>query len=88
VDFTLAETLLEPLFSRGVVRQTHTVFGINDIAAVVPFPFCYNCPACFDLSNSASERWFAFFARNRVSAKKLIVLGFGPFHATGPSRYS
>ena len=50
--------------------RTHAVFGINHIAAVLPLPFCYNCASCFDTSNSASERWFAFFARDRVSSKR------------------
>ena len=51
--------------------KTHPVFGINDIAAAAPFPFCYNCPPCFDLSNSASERWFTFFTRDRVSSERI-----------------
>ena len=51
--------------------KTPAGFGINDIAAVVPFPFCYNCASCFDISNSASQRWFAFFARDRVSSLRI-----------------
>jgi ECF sigma factor len=51
--------------------RTHAVFGINHIAAVLPLPFCYNCASCFDTSHSASERWFAFFARDRVSSLRI-----------------
>src|SRR5215475_13615826 len=48
--------------------KTHAAFGINHIAAVLPLAFCYNCASCFDMSNSASQRWFAFFARDKISS--------------------
>ena len=48
--------------------KTHAAFGINHLAAVA---FCYNCPPCFDMSNAASQRWFAFFARDRVSSLRI-----------------
>ena len=51
--------------------KTHAAFGINHIAAVLSLAFCYNCPPCFDMSNSASQRWFAFFARDRVSSLRI-----------------
>ena len=70
--FELHNERLRPQdFSGLSFAKTHAAFGINHIAAVLPLAFCYNCPPCFDMSNSGSQRWFVFFARDRVSSLRI-----------------
>ena len=46
---------------------------INNIAAAISPPFCYKSGPCFASSGSASECWYASFARGEVSFSRISL---------------